>query len=306
LNIARRGEFNREPFDLRRLSKGLASVFRQRVKGAVEVTVDVPMNTWVLADYGQLEQVLLNLFNNGFDAIHSADGVISIEAETLELAVSEAAKLHLRPGEYVRLRIRDNGHGMDGETLARATEPYFTTKSEGQGTGLGLPIAQGIIEAHDGTLSLESTPGDGTTATVWLPRCEPVDSYDNEVVTETAPLRMSVEDRRVLVVDDDPRVRKAISEMLGFLGYRVVEAAGGGEALGLAAAQPFDLAIIDVRMPYESGFDIARAFQLKHPDIDIMMCSGCADGEIPPEFQDRFLRKPFELTTLAAALAFIG
>lgn len=306
LSIARRTEFERRPFDLRRLAKGLEAVFRQRARNELEVKVDVPINLWVLGDYGQLEQVILNLFNNAADSIRGYGGLVSVAAQRETLSVEEAAERHLRPGDYVRLSISDNGSGMDQETLSRAVEPYFTTKGEGYGTGLGLSIAQGIVEAHDGSLLLESRIGDGTTATVWLPQSEPKNEYDSDIGFDTAPLVGTNHNRLVLVVDDDPNVRRAIADMLGFLGARVVEASNGGEALGLAVAQSFDLALIDVRMPYESGFDIARAIKLKAPHIEIMMCSGCTDGEIPPEFQDRFLHKPFELTTLAAALTRIG
>ncbi len=303
LGIARRTEFKRQSFEVRRLLKGLEAVFQQRTRGSHQLSIEVQSNLWLLADYGQLEQVLLNVFNNAIDALDQQPGSIEVTAEAHALDMPHAVDLHLRPGRYTRIQIVDNGAGMTEDTARRALEPYFTTKAEGYGTGLGLPMALGIVEAHDGAMELKSALGEGTTVSIWLPLAEPRTRQDNLVAMETAPLRTRGDGSLVLLVDDDPHVRRAIAEMLGFLGYRVVEASNGGEALSLARANDFDLALVDIRMPFESGVDIAKALKSMYPKLDILICSGCVDGELPEEFRDWFLRKPFEIKTLATALA---
>lgn len=305
LGIARRTEFKRQTFEVRRLVKGLEAVFHHRTRGTHQLSLEVKANVWLLADYGQLEQVLLNVFNNAVDAM-SSPGTIRVTVDDHELDMPRAADLHLRPGRYVRIEVEDSGAGMDEDTLQRALEPYFTTKAEGYGTGLGLPMAQGIVEAHDGALALRSTPGRGTTVSVWLPLAEGRNRQDNLVAMETAPLRASSDDRLVLLVDDDDQVRRAIAEMLGFLGYRVVEARNGGEALSLARDNDFHLALVDIRLPFESGVDIAKALEQLYPELDILICSGCVDGDLPEELAESFLQKPFEIKTLATALARFG
>ncbi|MEL6547924.1 MAG: ATP-binding protein, partial [Myxococcota bacterium] len=303
LGISRRSEFKRQTFEARRLIKGLEAVFQQRTRGSHELELEVERNLWLLADYGQLEQVLLNVFNNAVDALGARDGTVRVHADSQELDMTSAATLGVRPGRYARISVTDSGSGMDEATLERVLEPYFTTKDEGEGTGLGLPMAQGIVEAHDGSLAIQSSVNEGTTVELWLPLTEPRTEVDNSVGLETAPLRTRGGNRLVLLVDNDESVRRAISEMLGFLGYRVVEAAGGAHALELARKTEFDIALLDVHLAFESGSEIARALKKLYPKLNVLMCSGGLDGEESDSPGDWVIRKPFEITTLAAALA---
>ncbi|MEO0813126.1 MAG: ATP-binding protein, partial [Myxococcota bacterium] len=273
LGISRRSEFKRQTFEARRLIKGLEAVFQQRTRGSHELELEVERNLWLLADYGQLEQVLLNVFNNAVDALGARDGTVRVHADSQELDMTSAATLGVRPGRYARISVTDSGSGMDEATLERVLEPYFTTKDEGEGTGLGLPMAQGIVEAHDGSLAIQSSVNEGTTVELWLPLTEPRTEVDNSVGLETAPLRTRGGNRLVLLVDNDESVRRAISEMLGFLGYRVVEAAGGAHALELARKTEFDIALLDVHLAFESGSEIARALKKLYPKLNVLMCS---------------------------------
>lgn len=308
LGMARRSEFHRQSFELRRLVKGLETTLRQRVNDDIELSVDVDSDLWLLADYGQLEQVVLNLFNNAVDSITQA-GVISLRADATKLDMDEAADLHLRPGDYIRLVLTDSGCGMDEETLKRSLEPYFTTKAIGYGTGLGLPMARGIVEAHEGAISLNSDAGAGTRVSIWLPHSAAQTLYIDQDAATSPTVTQSLEPRTVLLVDSDAEVRLAVGEMLSFLGCRVVEASDEGEAmqrLEEIEAETPTLAIVDVRLSQGSGYDIAESLQKRRPLLDVVLCSSGLEGEVPNRFAERFLRKPFELGALAAMLMRLG
>ena len=255
-----------------------------RVLGAeVELRLDLaPEPAPVRADPGQLEQVLVNLAVNARDAMPDG-GVLSIG--TRHAVVGPGAEL--APGRYVAVDVRDTGVGMDAATLARIFEPFFTTKPAGQGTGLGLAMVYGIIAQTGGRVTVDSTPGRGTTFSLYLPAL-PVESTPARGV-DLVPERADgarVPDgagTTVLVVDDEAAVRGAAARVLARRGYTVLEAADGVEALGLAEryAGPVHLLLSDVRMPGMDGRELARRFRVARPEARVLLMTGYPGDEGP-------------------------
>jgi PAS domain S-box-containing protein len=252
---------------------------------------------FVLADPSQLENALLNLAFNARDAM-AEGGELSIAVDLHAVAARVAAKLEIEPGPYVRIRVRDTGVGMNEETVARALEPFFTTKAFGLGSGLGLAMVYGFVRQSNGTLSIESAPGAGTQMTLYLPRGDAVSGMLAEEVTMTpaTPGR-----RLVLLVEDDGEVRPVVRRQLTELGYPVIEARDGAEATRILDNVPdVGIVISDVVMPGGVDGHALAAHARGRPGVRVLLMSGYA-GETGTDAP--LLPKPFTKQQLAAALA---
>jgi signal transduction histidine kinase/CheY-like chemotaxis protein len=250
-----------------------------------------------LADPVQLELALMNLLLNARDAM-PAGGTIEIAAEPRELAEPQDG---LAPGRYVMLGVRDEGVGMDAATLARAIEPFFTTKGVGRGTGLGLAMVHGFAEQSGGRLRLESRPGSGTTAEIWLPRAE---APPPSAPTAPPPTERAVRPLSVLVVDDDPLVLASTAAMLEDLGHAPIEARSGAEALlWLDQGGRPDLVLTDFGMPVMTGGELALEIAQRRPGLPVLLATGY--GEQPAIAASGLprLSKPFDQAALATAMA---
>lgn len=258
----------------------------------------------VLADTGQLEQVLMNLAVNARDAM-PAGGTLSIETRGVDVHERDVvAQPEFRPGPYALLSVSDTGCGMDGETLAHVYEPFFTTKPVGQGTGLGLATVYGIVIQNDGHIDVKSVPGAGTTFRIYLPRTNAISSG----MFPALALDSTPQTGTILLVEDDPGVRRLAHILLQNAGYTVVEARDGVEALAISRALTgeVDLLLTDVVMPGMSGPELARVLMAERPGLDVVLMSGyTADllGSIDsPDAGLRLLRKPFMQSSLVRAV----
>jgi CheY-like chemotaxis protein len=208
----------------------------------------------------------------------------------------------LAAGSYVCLAVADKGEGMDADTLARAAEPFFTTKGLGKGTGLGLSMVHGMAEQMGGRLLLKSKPGEGTTAEIWLPS---VTGNDDTVRAQTRTQEQvpSAGGLNVLAVDDDRLVLFNTTAMLEDLGHSVMEAGSGDEALDLLRRHRFDLVITDQSMPRMTGVQLIEAIGAEWPGLPVILATGYA--EIPGGIQlaTPKLSKPFNEKDLARAVA---
>jgi PAS domain S-box-containing protein len=258
----------------------------------------------VLADPSQILQVIMNLCTNAMHAMRETGGTLEIRIEAITVdAVHAARHPRLHPGPYVCLIVRDTGHGMSPEVLARIFEPFFTTKSPGEGSGLGLAMVHGIVANHDGVIMVESTPGQGTTFIVYLPRSEqPV----SPASAPTEPIPGGQE--RILFVEDEAPLAELGRTMLTRLGYDVVACKSSREALELfgTAPQHFDLVITDYTMPELTGEALACELRRLRPDLPIILCTGFTPTLTPERATalgiNAFLMKPLGLRDLALAI----
>jgi len=257
----------------------------------------------VMADSGQMEQVLMNLAVNARDAM-PAGGSLIIETADVMLDEGHTGDLgEIIPGSYVMFAVSDTGTGMSVEVQEKIFEPFFTTKVTGIGTGLGLAMIYGIIKQHNGYINVYSEPGKGTTVKIYLPAVEQ-DMLEKN--TGKTPLLQGNE--TILVVDDDPLIRKLVVDMLGPLGYRVLEADNAETALNFGDdfEGTVDVLLTDIIMPKISGKGLADAFLSKHPETKVVYMSGHTDDSIANhgilKKETALIRKPLTLYKLAARL----
>ncbi|HEU4403210.1 MAG TPA: ATP-binding protein [Candidatus Polarisedimenticolia bacterium] len=254
------------------------------------------------ADPSQIEQVVMNLVVNARDSMPSG-GRLVVETSNADLDET-FAKSHspTRPGRYVMLAVSDTGSGMDEETKARIFEPFFTTKELGKGTGIGLATVYGIVKQSGGYIWVYSEQGMGSTFKIYLPRVDA--EISRETTSEpTPPLPRGRE--TVLLVEDDRSVLLPAREMLEMIGYKVLEAHDGREALDVACrhGQPIDLLLTDVVMPHMSGRELAESIATIQPGIRVLYMSGYTEGVIihhgALDAGVAYLQKPFTSATLA-------
>ena len=276
LSFARRGELRAETVEPKALLHDLRDVLSHTLGSPISVTVDIADSLPpVLADKGQLETALVNLATNARDAMPNG-GTLRFVAATEVVVAAAAHPADLRPGRYVRLTISDDGTGMDRTMLARASEPFFTTKPIGQGTGLGLPMVKGFTEQSGGGMTIESAPGRGTVVTLWLPALERADTAPP---TAVAPALCTPADRprRVVLVDDEVMVRDTLAAGLEDAGYAVTVLESGSEALALLRTdEAVDVLVSDLSMPGLDGLTVIREAQRIRPGLPAVLLTGYA------------------------------
>jgi len=283
LAFGHRGNLSAEALDTAALLGDLREILVHTLDAAIDVKVELePGVPPLFADKGQLETALVNLATNARDAM-PAGGRLTLSAKAELVAPGGSHPSGLAPGRYVRLTVADTGVGMDAARVARACEPFFTTKVSGAGTGLGLPMARGFAEQSGGALSIESHEGQGTAITLWLPaagsdsaRAKP----DPQAPVDTAAAWSAATPARVLLVDDQELVRKLVAEQLQEAGYDVLAASNGTEALALlAAGESVDAVVTDLSMPGMDGLAVIRGVRQRCPGLPAVLLTGYAgDG----------------------------
>jgi PAS domain S-box-containing protein len=301
LAFARRQPLQPVPVDIAKLMTSMgglvASTTGPQIKVVVEAPDDLPAAT---ADPNQIEMALLNLSVNARDAMPEG-GTLRISASAETVAAPHDGTLS--PGRYIRMSVADTGAGMDEATLQRAVEPFFSTKGVGQGTGLGLSMVHGLASQLGGALVIQSRPGLGTNVELWLPQSL---EAATDVGAPPAPLSPERTTGIALLVDDEDLVRASTADMLMDLGYEVVEASSGEEALRLVRDdRTFDILVTDHLMPGLTGTDLARAVRTSRPGTPVLLVSGYGEREgLDPDLPR--LTKPFRKDELAACLAELG
>ena len=302
LAFARRQELKTERIDLRALVDGMQELLQRSLGGTivVETRFAGPLPA-VEGDANQLESALLNLAVNARDAMDGA-GTIVIAIDEAWVQSNDGP---IPPGHYVLLSLADTGSGMDEATLKRATEPFFTTKGIGKGTGLGLSMVHGLAEQLGGTLILHSHVDQGTTAEIWLPAAAPSVSEPVRAPTVAPPVGRCAESQalKILTVDDDDLVRATTVEMLEDLGYAVLPARSGPEALQLLEGTCVDLVITDHAMPQMTGAQLAAHLRERYPGLPVVMATGYADLPAGTHVDLPRLAKPYSQASLAAIVA---
>jgi signal transduction histidine kinase/ActR/RegA family two-component response regulator len=307
LSFARRGALRAEPVSPLPMLEGLGEMLAHTL--GVGITMHIvadPALPMLLADKGQLETVLVNLAVNARDAMPDG-GTLALTAAS-EVVQGRTHIAGLEKGPYVRLAVSDTGTGMDAATLARASEPFFTTKPPGQGTGLGLAMARGFAHQSGGGSAIESALGQGTTVTLWFPQVDGV-AIEHDPIQRVSAVPATT---RVLIVDDDAMVREVLVGQMEEQGYGVAQAGGGLEALAqLDAGASIDLLISDFAMPGMNGLTLIEEARRRRPELPAVLLTGYADANVRLAIEDTkagntaLLRKPVSGVSLikrAAAL----
>jgi signal transduction histidine kinase/CheY-like chemotaxis protein len=298
LAFARKQELQSQATDVERLVEDMRGLIDRSVGPMVEVGIEaeagLPAAT---VDPNQLEMALLNLAVNARDAM-PLGGVLTIQIGADAIETQDGPGL--KPGRYVLLTVRDTGEGMDTETLEKAIEPFFSTKAIGKGTGLGLSMVFGLAEQSGGALRLESRPGQGTTARLWLPVAS-----DAPVRPEhPAPAAQATSSLTILLVDDDPLIAASTAALLEDLGHVVVGTSSGADALRrLAAGLAPDLVITDFAMPGMTGLELGLEVRRLRPQLPVLLATGFAETEGPDSVELPRLAKPYTQAQLAAQIA---
>ena len=305
LAFARRQALEPKPVAIDALQRSVSDLLMHTLGGLVSIEWSVEDDVSpVYADQGQLELALVNLIINARDAMPGG-GTVTVSAENRTAAPDEAQDL--AAGHYVRLRIKDSGTGIAPEHLQQVMEPFFTTKEVGKGSGLGLPMVYGFARQSNGAFRIESEPGRGTVAELWLPEAPEVSNGKPEMGRTVR--RRKPRDRRslsVLLVDDHLEVRTTTAAVLEELGHAVIQAADGNEALDALknGATACDLLISDYAMPHLSGTQFIRKARELRPDIPALIITGYAEMDAVHGRPDgvEILLKPFTPATLEQAM----
>lgn len=303
LIFSRRDVVAPEVFDPAALVAGLESFLRRALGESLLLEVYADARSWMVRmDRGQLEQIVVNLAINARDAMPAGGRLIVETRNTVVDDEFASSRVGLTPGDYVTLTVSDTGSGMDAEVLERAFEPYFTTKPEGQGTGLGLATVYGIVASAGGRVALYSEPGRGTTVSVHLPACAVVAGAP---AVAAAPAALGAGER-ILVVEDADDVRRIADRILGKAGYAVTVAASAAEALDIVIERstPVDLVLTDVVMPETTGTELVDLLRATNPQLRVVFMSGYSHQLLTEDVlahpASAFIEKPFTAEQLRA------
>jgi signal transduction histidine kinase len=303
LAFARQQDLAVEHIDVGELVAGMKSLLERSITPEIELSIRLPDGLpKALIDRNQVELALLNLVVNARDAMPTG-GTIRVDVTAERSGAPEG----LTAQSYLRLSVADTGEGMDGETLAKAIEPFFSTKEVGKGTGLGLAMIHGLAVQMGGALVLSSTSGEGTQADLWLPVAR--DTDERLAADQEAPQPLSVPTSqshkyRILVVDDDTLIRMNTVMMAEDLGHEVVSASSGVEALDLFREdEGIDLVLTDHAMPKMTGADLARQLAALRPNVPIVLATGYAELPSGQTIDLPRLSKPYSQGQMAAVIA---
>jgi PAS domain S-box-containing protein len=300
LGFARGGRYEVKPIDLNKLIKKTSEMFG-RTKKEIKICTKYQENIWPIeADQGQIEQVLLNLYVNAWQAMPGGGGLY-LQSENVSLDQNQAKPLGIEHRRrYVKLSITDTGAGMDAATRRRIFDPFFTTKEMGRGTGLGLASVYGIVKNHGGIIEVNSQKGEGTTFTIYMP------ASDKAIIEETVVSGEILKGTEtVLLVDDEDRIVDIGEKALNFMGYKVLIARNGKEAVEFYKKNPagIDIVILDMIMPEMGGGEVYDRLKEINPHVKVLLSSGYSINGEATEILERgcngFVQKPFSMKELS-------
>ena len=275
LLFSRKSEKRQEIVTLSRIIKETFQLLKSAIPATIQMKLLLETESdAVYGDPSQIQQVIMNLCTNAAYAMRGTTGSIHISLQGITFGSMDLPQADIQPGEYLVLSVKDTGSGMDEEVRKRIFEPFFTTKPVGEGTGLGLSVAYGIVKNHKGNITVYSEPGKGSIFRVYLPKA------DTGVSVQTETLRpIPKGNERILLVDDEETMINSVRKMLENLGYKVTARMDSREALKLFSANPsqFDLVITDQTMPFMTGEDLGKEIMRLRPDIPVILCTGYSD-----------------------------
>ncbi|MEJ2155233.1 MAG: ATP-binding protein [Desulfobacteraceae bacterium] len=272
LTFARQTDVVKQPLNLTPIMKENFRLLRATLPTTIDIRTMLKGDHTILADPTQVHQIIINLCTNASHAMRKKGGLLTIELEKVDIQPGgEELGPRLKHGAYARLRVKDSGHGMPPETIERIFDPYYTTKPQGEGTGMGLSVVQGIVNRLGGVIWVDSTLGKGTIFDIYLPTLEVIKTDKKH---ETKSVYGGKE--HILFVDDEPPITRMISQTLSNLGYQLTPYNSPVEALKLFQSFPerFDLVISDVTMPQMTGYELTREILKIRPDLPVILCTG--------------------------------
>jgi PAS domain S-box-containing protein len=302
LTYTRQNEKEHGSIEIGLIVKEALKLLQSTLPAEIEIHDEITRESgFVMGDPSELHQVVLNLCTNAAYAMQPRGGTLCLEVNNRHLDTQlRVTTGELAPGAYTCLTIADTGHGMNAATIERIFEPYFTTKEQGEGTGLGLAVTHGIVTRLGGQIDISSRPGEGARFDIYLPR-----ATQTQVTEEHTPPRLPLGDANILIVDDETTIIDLLSEMLTGLGYTVTAEMDSNKALTLFQAAPelIDLVITDLNMPGLNGKDLIEAVRMDAPEMPILVVSGNPDPDVEADpvisQAQAFLRKPIRLKQLA-------
>jgi CheY-like chemotaxis protein len=280
------------------------------LRATLPATIELKLNLkedrdTVLADPTQIHQVIINLCANAAHAMRDKGGLLEISLQPVKLDAEAAAQFHnLAPGPYLKLSVKDTGHGMERHILEKMFDPFFTTKKPGEGTGMGLTVVHGIIKAHEGAIRVQSEVDKGSEFQVYLPRVGKTPAVG---VSEGKIAENGKED--ILFVDDEEWLVEMWQEILGALGFRVTATTSSQEALEIFRRDPqaFDLVITDQTMPHLTGLELAQEVLSLRPQLPIILCTGFSELVTPEKAKKagirEYIMKPLSISELTGAIS---
>ncbi|MGE5894172.1 MAG: response regulator [bacterium] len=304
LGFAGKGKYAVKPLDLNEAVNNVLKIITRTFDRAIEIRTNVARDLWTVeADKGQIEHSILNLCLNARDAMPSG-GTLLIQTANVEIGENIPRYPWLKTGRYVTVQVSDTGIGMDEEVQRHAFEPFFTTKELGRGTGMGLAMVYGVVKNHNGNITLESVVGKGSTFTMYL------QAVEKELI-RYIPLEKNVPRGKgtILVVDDEEYIRDIAKDILQGLGYRVLAAASGIEALEVFKARrgEIDLIILDFIMPHMGGSETLKKLKALDPDAKVLISSGYGVNDEIVRLMNTpgvlgFIQKPYHIAEIAETL----
>jgi len=307
LTFSRREPIERHAVVFSKVIEDALRLARSTLSKTNKIQLSLLTDRTVIANESQIQQILLNLCTNAAQAMAPAGGTITITLSALDIEASDSgSRPALPPGPYVRLKVDDTGAGMTPSIVEHIFEPFYTTKAPGEGTGLGLAVVHGIVQSHEGMIGVESTPGRGTTFSLYFPAAP---ATSNPPASRGSSTASDGKGQHVLVVDDEPSVARTCAQLLQQMNYRTTAVTDPNQARELFAQNPgtFAAVIVDYLMPRLTGLDLARSFWSTRPDLPVILVAGFgaqidATRARTQGFAD-FLTKPLTTTSLSIALA---
>jgi len=296
-------EQEKEPLQISSIVKEVLTMLRSSLPPTIKICRKIQADSsMILGDSTQIHQVLLNLCTNASHAMREKDGLLEVSLTDLDFeSETRIGDEYIGRGSYVKLSVRDSGCGMEKEVVERIFEPFFTTKNVDEGTGLGLSVVHGIVKSHDGAITVNSTPGEGTVFDIYFPKIESGEAREPQS-SKSAPREKDV----ILLVDDEEMMVDVTGRILERLGFDVVAKTSSVDALETFQEQPdqFDLVITDQVMPNMTGTELTKNLLSIRPDIPVILCSGYPESICPEELRSigikEFIMKPISRQMIAA------
>ncbi len=306
LTFSRQADHQKNPVKPHLIVKEALQFLRSSIPTSIEIKKNIVSRSRVVANPTQIHQIVINLCTNAYHAMQETGGTLTVNLDDIDIRhQNQIPELAIPPGSYIRLEVKDTGHGMSGEIVRKIFEPYFTTKPVSEGTGLGLAVVLGIVQEHDGFIHADSTPGKGSIFTIFLPI---LDSTGNPVPDATQKLPIPRGSERILLIDDEQSILASTAELLTDYGYQVVAFREAEAALNEFTTHPgdYDVILTDVTMPYMTGDELAVRCMAVRSDIPVILCTGYSSKISKERARDigirKYLQKPIEAYKLLTAV----